>query len=50
MIQNQMRENQSKKKDQNSEDNDLDDYADELQDQMTESLFNEADQMGIFQI
>jgi len=34
----------------NSEDNDLDDYADELQDQMTESLFNEADQMGIFQI
>ena len=50
MIQNQMRENQSKKKAQNSEDYDLDDYADELQDQMTESLFNEADQMGIFQI
>lgn len=28
---------------------DEEDYEDELQDQMAESLFQEADQMGIFQ-
>ena len=32
MIQSQMRENQSKKTEKDSDDNDLDDYADELQD------------------
>lgn len=31
-------------------DEEVDDYDDELQDQMAESLFQEADQMGIFKV
>ena len=47
-MQKEMRSHKGSKQRQGQADDDADDYDDELQDQMAESLFAEADQMGIF--
>tara|TARA_B100000780_G_C20648772_1_gene258465 strand:+ start:195 stop:452 length:258 start_codon:yes stop_codon:yes gene_type:complete len=49
-MQSEMRNNQKNKPAKQTKDDENDDYDDELQDQMAESLFEEADQMGIFKI